>query len=115
MWIGLMSKGKMDAARPSYQEEYGRKYNTPWDDLFVDEIKRALVACRVFVFYPVYWVVYNQMTTNLVSQGKNGIFSRGVVTLIKEVVPAVPVWYAYRESYHAGPSASYVLFKHHRM
>jgi len=64
-----MNKGRMDAAKPSYQEEYGRKYKTPWNDLFIDEIKRALVACRVFVFYPVYWVVYSQMLNNFISQG----------------------------------------------
>ncbi|KAI4135565.1 MAG: hypothetical protein LQ347_000566 [Umbilicaria vellea] len=68
MWIGLWNKGIMDVAKPSYQEEYGRKYKTPWNDLFIDEIKRALVACRVFVFYPVYWVVYSQMLNNFISQ-----------------------------------------------
>ncbi|KAI9841563.1 MAG: peptide transporter ptr2 [Sclerophora amabilis] len=68
MWIGLTSKGNMNAAKPSYQEEYGRKYQTPWNDLFIEEIKRALVACRVFVFFPIYWVVYNQMLNNFISQ-----------------------------------------------
>ncbi|KAI9753981.1 MAG: hypothetical protein M4579_004911 [Chaenotheca gracillima] len=68
MCIGLLSKGNLNAAKPSYQEEYGRKYRTPWDDLFIDEIRRALVACKVFVFFPIYWVVYNQMLNNFVSQ-----------------------------------------------
>lgn len=58
-----------DAAKPSYQEEHGRKHKTPWSDHFIDELKRGLVACKVFVFYPVYWLVYGQMLTNLVSQG----------------------------------------------
>src|SRR6516164_6271168 len=31
LWIGIMNKGNMDAAKPSYQEEYGRKYATPWN------------------------------------------------------------------------------------
>lgn len=54
--IGIMIKHRnMDAPKPSYQEEFGRKYNTPWDDLFIDELKRALQACKVFVFYPIYW------------------------------------------------------------
>lgn len=39
-----------------------------WNDLFIDELKRGLVACRVFVFYPIYWVVYTQMLNNFVSQ-----------------------------------------------
>ncbi|MCJ1467054.1 peptide transporter ptr2 [Pseudocyphellaria aurata] len=67
-WVGLVNKGNMDAAKPSYQEEHGRKHKTPWSDLFIDELKRGLVACKVFVFFPVYWLVYGQMLTNLVSQ-----------------------------------------------
>jgi len=58
-----------EAAKPSYQEEYGRKDKTPWNDLFVDELKRGLIACQVFVFYPIYWVVYSQMLNNFTSQG----------------------------------------------
>ena len=58
----------MEAAKPSYRDEYGGKYATPWNDLFVDELKRGLVACRIFVFFPIYWVVYNQMLNNFVSQ-----------------------------------------------
>lgn len=59
----------IDAAKPSYQEEHGRKHKTPWTDLFIDEVKRGLVACKVFVFFPIYWLVYSQMVNNLVSQG----------------------------------------------
>lgn len=54
MWIGIMNKGRMDAAKPSWQDQNGRKYQTPWSDNFIDEVKRGLVACRVFVFYPVW-------------------------------------------------------------
>ena len=68
MWIGLTAKGNMDAAKPSYQAEYGGTAKTRWNDLFIDELKRGLVACRVFVFFPIYWVVYSQMLNNLVSQ-----------------------------------------------
>lgn len=90
-WIGVVNKGRMgefdpsilflsqglsdvdkfhaDVAKPSYQEEHGRKHKTPWSDHFIEELKRGLVACRVFIFYPIYWLVYGQMTTNLTSQG----------------------------------------------
>ncbi|KAI9790409.1 MAG: peptide transporter ptr2 [Candelina submexicana] len=68
MWIALLNKGKMDAAKPSYQDEYGRKYTTPWNDHFIDELKRGLVACKVFIFFPIYWVVYTQMLNNFISQ-----------------------------------------------
>lgn len=59
-----------------------------FDDEWVDEVKRAMSACKVYVlegsiasshltvrnvsyrflFYPVYWIAYNQMTGNLTSQ-----------------------------------------------
>lgn len=68
IWVGLMNQGKMDAAKPSYQAAYGKSPTTRWNDLFIDELKRALVACRVFVFFPIYWVCYTQMLNNFVSQ-----------------------------------------------
>ncbi|KAL1957957.1 hypothetical protein VTO42DRAFT_5349 [Malbranchea cinnamomea] len=65
--IGIMILNRnMDAAKPSNQP--GR--NIPWNDHFIEELKRALVACKVFAFFPVYWVVYGQFSTNFVSQAK---------------------------------------------
>lgn len=67
--IGIMIKHRnMDAPKPTYQEEFGCRDTVPWDDQFIDELKRALVACRVFVFYPIYWVTYSQFSGNFVSQ-----------------------------------------------
>jgi len=69
MWIGIRNKFNLEAAKPSYQDSVGgHKYKTYWSDLFVDEIRRTLVACRIFVFFPIYWVCYNQMLNNLISQ-----------------------------------------------
>ena len=39
-----------------------------FDDLWVDEVRRGLLACKVFLWYPLYWLAYNQMTNNLTSQ-----------------------------------------------
>jgi POT family proton-dependent oligopeptide transporter len=39
-----------------------------FDDEWVDEVRRGFVACKVFLWYPIYWLAYNQMTGNLVSQ-----------------------------------------------
>ena len=69
-WIGLVNGRNMDAARPSYQATHGQKYQTPWNETFVDELRRALVAARIFLFYPIYWVIYNQMNSNFVAQGQ---------------------------------------------
>ena len=39
-----------------------------WDDIFVDEFRRALKACVVFCWFPIYWLCYQQITNNLISQ-----------------------------------------------
>ncbi|KAF3386357.1 putative peptide transporter ptr2 [Penicillium rolfsii] len=39
-----------------------------FDDAWVDEVHRGLKACRVFLWYPLYWLAYNQMLNNLTSQ-----------------------------------------------
>jgi proton-dependent oligopeptide transporter, POT family len=55
LWIGIKNGGKISAAKPSYQAAHGHRYSTPWDDHFIDELSRALVACKVFLFFPIYW------------------------------------------------------------
>lgn len=39
-----------------------------FDDAWVDEVRRGLLACKVFLWYPLYWLAYGQMTNNLTSQ-----------------------------------------------
>ena len=60
-----------EAAKPSYQDKRGLEYETAWNDAYIDELKRGLAACRVFLFYPIYWVAYSQMMNNFVSQGED--------------------------------------------
>ncbi|KAF9735834.1 hypothetical protein PMIN06_002199 [Paraphaeosphaeria minitans] len=71
--IWMMIKGRnMNAAKPTYQAGLGNDgvaSKIKWDDQFVEEVKRALTACKVFCFYPVYWVVYGQFSNNFISQG----------------------------------------------
>ncbi|KAF2132509.1 PTR2-domain-containing protein [Dothidotthia symphoricarpi CBS 119687] len=67
--IFMMIKNRnMDGPKPSFQAGLGRPSNLRWDDHFVDEVKRALIACQVFCFYPVYWVVYGNFSNNFVTQ-----------------------------------------------
>ncbi|KAG7193121.1 peptide transporter ptr2 [Scheffersomyces spartinae] len=63
-FVAIKNKFNLDAAKPSLNPNQ----QFPWDDRFVDEVKRALYACKVFLFYPIYWVVYGQMLNNFVSQ-----------------------------------------------
>ncbi|KAL4766370.1 putative MFS peptide transporter [Aspergillus foveolatus] len=47
------------------------RHRPPWmtfDDQWVDEVRRAVKACGVFAWYPIYWLAYGQMTSNLISQ-----------------------------------------------
>lgn len=39
-----------------------------FDDAWVDQVRRGLLACRVFLWLPIYFLAYNQMTSNLTSQ-----------------------------------------------
>ncbi|KAL4934667.1 putative MFS peptide transporter [Aspergillus undulatus] len=39
-----------------------------FDDLWVDEVRRGVKACGVFAWYPIYWLAYGQMISNLTSQ-----------------------------------------------
>ncbi|KAH8928684.1 oligopeptide transporter [Atractiella rhizophila] len=39
-----------------------------FDDVWVDEVRRGFKACYVFTFYPLWWLTYNQINNNLVSQ-----------------------------------------------
>ncbi|KAF2477721.1 peptide transporter-like protein PTR2 [Lindgomyces ingoldianus] len=70
LWIAMRNRFDLDKAKPSFQEqEQGRRrYKAPWDDKFIDELKIALMACKVFAFFPIYWVVFSQMMNNFVSQ-----------------------------------------------
>ena len=58
-----------EAAKPSYQDKRGRKYKISWDDVYIDELRSGLAACRVFLFYPIYWLSYSQIMNNFISQG----------------------------------------------
>ncbi|KLT43964.1 PTR2-domain-containing protein [Cutaneotrichosporon oleaginosum] len=39
-----------------------------FDDKWVDEVKRGFKACAVFLWYPIFWLTYNQINNNLTSQ-----------------------------------------------
>ncbi|KAI7866941.1 POT family-domain-containing protein [Mucor mucedo] len=45
-----------------------------WNDTFVDELKQAVMACKIFIPLSIYWVCYNQLSNNLLSQA--GVMSR---------------------------------------
>lgn len=67
IWMMIKNRN-MNAPKPSFQAGLGRDSALRWDDHFVEEVKRALIACQVFCFYPIYWVVYGNFSNNFVTQ-----------------------------------------------
>ncbi|KAJ4984985.1 MFS peptide transporter [Stagonosporopsis vannaccii] len=65
LWIAARNGLDLDKARPSALHSRSR---VSWDDGFIDELKTALSACKVFLFFPIYWLTYSQMLNNFVSQ-----------------------------------------------
>jgi POT family proton-dependent oligopeptide transporter len=57
-----------DVARPSNVAPESRPSWMTYDDAWVDEVRRGLMACKVFLFLPLFHLAYNQMTGNLTSQ-----------------------------------------------
>lgn len=60
--------GFWDKVRPSLVPQSERQPWMTYDDAWVDEVRRGLKACAVFLYMPLYWLAYGQMTNNLVSQ-----------------------------------------------
>ncbi|OAK93463.1 PTR2-domain-containing protein [Phaeosphaeriaceae sp. SRC1lsM3a] len=65
-WRNLASDDLWNNVKPS------RISNKPrwmtFDDAWVDEVSRGFKACYVFLWLPIFWLPYGQMTNNLVSQ-----------------------------------------------
>ncbi|KAI1803196.1 PTR2-domain-containing protein [Daldinia bambusicola] len=60
--------GFFERVKPSNIPESERPAWMTFDDHWVDEVRRGFKACSVFVWYPIYWLSYNQLNNNLVSQ-----------------------------------------------
>ncbi|CRL19425.1 Major facilitator superfamily, general substrate transporter [Penicillium camemberti] len=68
IWLGLRDGFSLDKAKGSYQQrKHGRQVS--WTDGFVEEVKKALAACRMmYAAWPILWICRGQVSNNLVSQ-----------------------------------------------
>ncbi|EFY86586.1 putative peptide transporter [Metarhizium acridum CQMa 102] len=57
-----------EVAKPSRVPIEERPSWMTYDDAWVDEVRRGLMACKVFLFLPIFFLSYNQMTANLTTQ-----------------------------------------------
>ncbi|KAI9254381.1 POT family-domain-containing protein [Helicostylum pulchrum] len=64
--IKLSFKHTLEGCKPSNLPQELAALAT-WDDIFIDELRRTFKACIVFCWYPIYWLCYSQMTSNMVS------------------------------------------------
>jgi POT family proton-dependent oligopeptide transporter len=58
-WQTIKPSTFTDATRPKWMT---------FDDAWVDEVGRGFAACSVFLWFPLYWLTYNQINNNLTSQ-----------------------------------------------
>lgn len=56
-----------DASRPSLVQGVKPKW-MKYNDSWIDELSCGVKACAIFVYFPLYWVCYNQMTGPLLTQ-----------------------------------------------
>ncbi|KAJ2834588.1 hypothetical protein GGI24_000328 [Coemansia furcata] len=61
--------------------------NVEWNDEFVIGLQRSLRACKVFLFYPLYWALYNNMSDNFINQG---------LTMRYHIIASFYCWLRYR-------------------
>ncbi|KAG6008771.1 hypothetical protein E4U21_003969 [Claviceps maximensis] len=68
MWLAVGQGFSLDKAKASHQEKkHGRR--VPWTDDFVEQVRKALSACRImYAAWPVLWICRGQVSNNLVSQ-----------------------------------------------
>ncbi|OAL21872.1 hypothetical protein AYO20_11301 [Fonsecaea nubica] len=56
------------AVQPSHVPSHKRPSWMTFDDAWVSELRRGVKACSVLLWFPLYWLTYNQMNNNLTSQ-----------------------------------------------
>ncbi|KAI8942025.1 hypothetical protein NX059_000131 [Plenodomus lindquistii] len=74
-------------ADPGYQLEHHGK-TVPWTSTLVDELTRGLRACRVLVAFVMFWLCFDQMQNNLISQAgqmKTGSTPNDMVPAMNQV------------------------------
>ncbi|KAJ7263676.1 peptide/h+ symporter protein [Mycena haematopus] len=64
-WRNIRRPGFWDPAKPSSYKGGEIPARITWDDEFVGEVYRTIEACKVFLFFPIYWLCYSQIDGNL--------------------------------------------------
>ncbi|ROV90626.1 hypothetical protein VMCG_10022 [Cytospora schulzeri] len=92
-WLALFNPKKFnreftwDVVRPSHVPVESRPGWMTYDDEWVDEVRRGLKACKVFLFLPIFFLAYNQMTNNLTTQASTMQLNGAPNDLIQNLNP----------------------------
>ncbi|KAJ7081198.1 peptide/h+ symporter protein [Mycena belliarum] len=62
---GLRAEAFWDVAKPSSYSGGTMPAKITWDEEFVGEVARTIAACKVFLFFPIFWLCYSQIDGNL--------------------------------------------------
>ncbi|KAJ7140087.1 peptide/h+ symporter protein [Mycena crocata] len=65
MYKNMKSATFWDVAKPSSYTGGELPAKITWDDEFVGEVHRTMSACKVFLFFPIFWLCYSQIDGNL--------------------------------------------------
>jgi len=74
-WKNMRDGTFWESAKPSNVLPEHRPAWMTFDDLWVDEVRRGFKACAVFLWYPLYWLAYNQLTNNLTTQASTMVLN----------------------------------------
>ncbi|KAF7363143.1 Peptide/h+ symporter protein [Mycena venus] len=64
-WRNIRRSGFWDPAKPSSYKGGKVPSRITWDNEFVGEVHRTVEACKVFLFFPIYWLCWSQIDGNL--------------------------------------------------
>jgi len=73
--------------KPSNVDPARRPKWMTFDDAWVDELRRGFNACAVFLWYPLYWISYNQLNNNLTSQADTMIHTGVPPEIVSQLDP----------------------------
>lgn len=68
LWLIVTCKGSFAKAKEYVNSRHAAGQTPPWDDDFAADLYLTLQACKIFSFYPMYWLVFAQSMTSLISQ-----------------------------------------------
>lgn len=75
--IGIFRRDGLKAASPSNLARAGDSRVVPWDDRFVDDVRRTFQACGIFLFFPIY-VINSAGLGAAVNAQSNAMTTNGV-------------------------------------